>query len=46
MCIRDRQVIYLAKSISKPRELSKKNINDILSISKKTYDIIPNNKNI
>ena len=40
------KIIFLARSIGKPKELSKKNISNILNISKNTYDIIPNNKNI
>jgi L-fuculose-phosphate aldolase len=40
------KIIFLAKSIGKPRELSKKNINDILKISKKVYGIIPDKRNI
>ena len=40
------KIILLAKLIRKPRELSKKNINDILKISEKTYGIIPDKRNI
>lgn len=40
------KIILLAKLIGKPRELSKKNINDMLKISEKTYGIIPDIRNI
>lgn len=40
------KIILLAKSIGKPRELSKNNIKDILKISKKAYGIIPDKRNI
>jgi L-fuculose-phosphate aldolase len=40
------KIIYLAKLLGKPRELSKNNINDILKISKSTYGIISDKRNI
>jgi len=40
------KIILLARLIGKPKELSKKNINDILKISKKVYGIIPDKRNI
>jgi L-fuculose-phosphate aldolase len=40
------KIVYLARLIGKPRELSKKNINDILKIAESTYGIIPDKKNI
>ncbi|MFZ2322277.1 MAG: class II aldolase/adducin family protein [Ignavibacteriaceae bacterium] len=40
------KIILLANLIGKPRELSKKNINEILKISKSTYGIIPDKRNI
>ncbi len=40
------KIIFLARLIGKPKELSKKNINDILKISENTYGIIPDNRNI
>lgn len=40
------KIIWLAKSLGKPRELSKKNIKDILKISESTYGIIPDKRNI
>jgi L-fuculose-phosphate aldolase len=40
------KIIYLSKVLSNPRTLSKKNVKDILSISKKTYGIIPDKRNI
>ena len=40
------KTILLAKLIGKPRELSKKNISQILKISKSMYGIVPDNRNI
>lgn len=40
------EIILLAKTIGKPRELSKKNINDILKIAKSTYGIVPDKRNL
>lgn len=40
------KIILLARSAGKPRELSKKNISEILKISEKTYGIIPDKRNI
>lgn len=40
------KIILLARLIGKPKELSKKNINEILKISQGTYGIIPNKRNI
>lgn len=40
------KIIFLAKSIGKPRELSKKNINEILKIAKSTYGISVDKRNI
>jgi L-fuculose-phosphate aldolase len=40
------KIIYSAKLIGKPRELSKKNIDEILKISKTTYGIVLNKRNI
>lgn len=40
------KTIWLAKLLGKPRELSRKNINDILKISENTYGIIPDKRNI
>lgn len=40
------KIILLAKLIGKPRELSKKNINDILKIAKSTYGILLDNRNL
>lgn len=40
------KIIYLARLIGKPRELSKKNINQILKISEGTYGIVPDKRNI
>jgi L-fuculose-phosphate aldolase len=40
------KIIYLAKLIGKPKELSRKNINDILEIAESTYGIIPDKRNI
>ena len=40
------KIILLARLVGKPKELSKKNINDILKISEKTYGIIPDKRNI
>jgi L-fuculose-phosphate aldolase len=40
------KIIFLARLIGKPRELSKKNISDILKIAKSTYGIVPDKRNI
>ncbi len=40
------KIIFLAKSIGKPKELSKKNIKEILKISKSTYGILVDKRNI
>lgn len=40
------KIILLARLVGIPKELSKKNINDILKISEKTYGIIPDKRNI
>jgi len=40
------KIILLARLIGEPRELSKKNINDILKISASTYGIVPDKRNI
>lgn len=40
------KIILLARLLGKPRELSKKNINDILKISAGTYGIVPDERNI
>jgi L-fuculose-phosphate aldolase len=40
------KIIFLAKSIGKPRELSNKNINEILKIAKSTYGILVDKRNI
>jgi len=40
------KIILLARLVGKPRELSKKNINDILRIAQNTYGIVPDKKNI
>ena len=40
------KMILLARLIGKPRELSKKNIDEILNISENTYGIIPDKRNI
>ena len=40
------KIIFLARLIGKPSELSKKNINQILKISESTYGIVPNTRNI
>lgn len=40
------KIILLARLIGNPRELSKKNIIDILNISENVYGIIPDKKNI
>ncbi len=40
------KTIWLAKLLGEPRELSRKNINDILKISENTYGIIPDKRNI
>lgn len=40
------KIILLAKLAGKPRELSKKNVKDILSISEMTYGVKPNKRNI
>lgn len=40
------KIILLAKLIGKPRELTKKNVSDILKIAKSTYGIIPDLHNI
>ena len=40
------KIIFLARLIGKPKELSPKNINDILKISEKSYGIIPDKRNI
>ncbi len=40
------KIILLARLIGKPRELSKKNIIDILKIAEGTYGIIPDKRNI
>ena len=40
------KIIFLARLIGKPRELSKKNINQILKISEGTYGIVPDKRNI
>ncbi|MBK7228314.1 MAG: class II aldolase/adducin family protein [Ignavibacteriales bacterium] len=40
------KIILLAKTIGKPRELSKKNISDILNIAKSTYGIVPDKRNL
>jgi len=40
------KIIYLAKLIGNPKQLSKKNIAKILKISESTYGIIPNLNNI
>lgn len=40
------KITLLARLIGKPKELSKKNINEILKISQGTYGIIPNKRNI
>jgi L-fuculose-phosphate aldolase len=40
------KIILLARLVGKPRELSKKNINDILKIAKNTYGIIPDLRNV
>lgn len=40
------KIILLARLLGKPRELSKKNINDILKISSGTYGIVPDERNI
>jgi len=40
------KIILLARLIGKPRELSKKNIDDILRIAQNTYGIVPDKRNI
>jgi L-fuculose-phosphate aldolase len=40
------KIILLARLIGKPRELSKKNINDIVRIAQNTYGIVPDKRNI
>jgi L-fuculose-phosphate aldolase len=40
------KIILLARLIGKPRELSQKNIKDILKISASTYGIVPDKRNI
>lgn len=40
------KIIFLAGLIGKPRELTKKNIKDILKISESTYGITPDKRNI
>ena len=40
------KIIFLARLIGKPSELSKKNINQILEISESTYGIVLNTRNI
>jgi L-fuculose-phosphate aldolase len=40
------KILLLAKLVGKPKELSKKDISDILKIAKSTYGIIPDKKNI
>lgn len=40
------KIILLSKLVGKPKELSKKNVNDILKISENVYGIKPNKKNI
>jgi len=40
------KIIFLARLMGRPRELSKKNISDILEISESTYGITLNKKNI
>ena len=40
------KIILLARLIGKPRELSKKNIIDILRIAHNTYGIVPDKRNI
>lgn len=40
------KIILLAKLIGKPRELTKKNVSDLLKIAKSTYGIIPDLHNI
>ena len=40
------KTILIARLAGKPRELSKKNINDILKISESTYGVIPDKRNI
>jgi len=40
------KILLLSKLIGKPKELSKKNINDILRISKSTYGIVVDKRNI
>lgn len=40
------KIILLARLIGKPRELSNKNINDILKIAESTYGIISDKRNI
>ena len=40
------KIIYLTRLIGKPRELSRKNISDILKIAEGSYGIIPDKRNI
>jgi L-fuculose-phosphate aldolase len=40
------KIILLARLIGKPRELSKKNINELLKISERTYEITQDKRNI
>ena len=40
------KIIFLARLMGKPRELSKKNINDILKIAESTYGMIPDKRNL
>ncbi len=40
------KIIWLARLTGNPRELSKKNINDIFKIAQSTYGIIPDKRNI
>ena len=40
------KIIWLAKLVGKPKELSKKNIKDILKIAESTYGIVPDKRNI
>jgi L-fuculose-phosphate aldolase len=40
------KIILLARLIGKPRELSKKNIIDILKIAESTYGILPDKRNL
>lgn len=40
------KIILLARSIGKPKGLSKKNINDLLKISKSTYGILVDKRNL